>query len=346
MFEGISLSDLHFTGLDKHFVDADDRIFAEMEKIYQYAVKRAIKYVVMPGDLSDRPHIPTDTYIKLFLFLKKYDDLVTTIYIAGNHDFDDIEHTSMNFLEVLSREKALKNTKIYLKPARTEIEGVPINFLPYPCLKSLSTNSGSLNFAHVEYTGAIGDNGRKLKTKKELETHPDDFTISGHIHQYQYLKEKRAIYVGNPFQKNFGEKLPKGFIHFKAYVKKGRVMVEHEFIENKPNFTLVNLQINDVSDFKKIKNDDSIRYKLHIDPEVAIPPDLLIKYPNITGGLFTNLGKRATSDDVDEEKSVKPKSKVNIYTGLKNFLVSNGVKNLKEMKTEVDIACNKLGIQK
>lgn len=340
MLEAIALSDLHFDGLNKHFVDANDRILKEMDKIYQFAVKRGIKYVFMPGDLADTPDMDWDTYSKLFMFLKKYDGLIETHYIAGNHDFADNENTSMNFLKVLANEKALKTTHIHLTASQAEIEGVPVNFLPYPCLKTLSTDSGALNFAHVEYTGAIGDNGRKLKTKHELEVHPDDFTISGHIHTYQFLKDRRAVYVGNPFQKNFGESLPKGFIYFKAQSKRGRIQLSHEFIENKPGFILENVFINDVTDFKKIKNDDNIRYKLHIGPEVAIPPDLLIKYPNITGGIVVQGIKTL---EMDEDAPVR-KSKVSIYTGLKSFLVSNGRKDLKSLRNEVKRACDTLGI--
>lgn len=341
MLEGIALSDLHLDGLNKHFPDANDRIFKEMEKIYQYAVKRGIKHVFMPGDLANTPDLDWDTYSKLFLFLKKYDDLVVTYYIAGNHDFADIENTSLNFLRTLTEEKALKNTHVFLKPQRVTIDTVPVNFLPYPCLQTLSTKEGALNFAHVEYTGAIGDNGRKLKTKKELQTHENDFTISGHIHTYQYLKDRRAVYVGNPFQKNFGESLPKGFIHFKAKLKNGKIMFQHEFIENKPGFTLVNLHIRDVTDFKKLRNDDTIRYKLHIHPEVAIPPDLMIKYPNITGGFNSIGGKFELGSEEDQPKT---KSKVNILSGLKNFLIANDCKEMKTVRQEVIDACAKLGI--
>src|SRR5690606_17627704 len=323
MLEAVVASDFHLCGLDKHFIDADDRILAEMDKVYQYAVKNGIKYVIMPGDLSDSPDMGWDTYSKLFLFFKKYDGIIHSIYIAGNHDFGDIENTSMNFLHTLSKHKALKTLSIYLKPERVVLEGVPCNFLPFPCLKTLSKSEGAVNFAHVEYSGAIGDNGRTLKTKQELETHPNDFTVSGHIHQYQFLEKKRAVYCGNPFHKNFGESLPEGFSHIKAKMKGKTVDFKHTFIENKPNFTLVNLHIEDINDFRKLKNDDSIRYKLHVADGIVIPPDLLIQYPNITGGIWLN-GKKASGAEHEIEEKVLADSHIDLKTGLKDFLVSNG----------------------
>lgn len=342
--EGVVFSDVHLDGLNKHFVDGNDRILAEMEKIYQYALENGIKHVFIPGDLSDTPDLDWDTYGKLFDLFLKYDDVVNTYYSAGNHDFADIENTSMNFMHKLANSKAFKRLKIYLQPERVVIENVPVNFLPYPCLKTLSTKQGALNFAHVEYSGAIGDNGRSLKTKHELETHKNDFTISGHIHQYQYMKAKRAVYCGNPFQKNFGESLPKGFIHFKASMDGNRIAFEHKFVENKPGFTLQNIEINDLNDYKKLKFSDNVRYKLHVDEEVPIPPDLMIKYPNITGGIHKTGQKKANKT---EEESIKlTTADIDPLFGLKDFLVAEGFDKdmIKAAHKEVKKARDRLGI--
>lgn len=342
--EAIALSDLHFDGLNKHFPDGNERIIQEMEKIYQYALKNGIKHVFMPGDLADTPDMDWDTYGMLFDFLLKYDGLVSTYYIAGNHDFADIENTSMNFLHKLSKSKAFKSLYIFLKPVRMEIEGVPVNFLPYPCLETLSTKQGGLNMAHVEYSGAVGDNGRLLKTKHELATHKNDFTVSGHIHQYQYMKSKRAVYCGNPFQKNFGESLPKGFIHFRASMDGNKVVFQHKFVENKPNFQLINLLIDDINDFKKLQHSNNIRYKLHVDAEVPVPADLMLNYPNITGGIFVTGQKKAKGKDEEEIKIEKVD--INITFGLKEHLVAEGLDKsmIKRAKKEVQMAKDFLGI--
>lgn len=342
--EAIALSDLHFDGLNKHFVDGNERIIQEMEKIYQYALKNGIKHVFMPGDLADTPDLDWDTYGKLFEFLLKYDGLVSTYYIAGNHDFADISNTSMNFLHRLSKSKAFKTLHIYLKPERVVIEGVPVNFLPYPCLETLSTKQGALNMAHVEYSGAIGDNGRVLKTKHELATHKNDFTVSGHIHQYQFMPTKRAVYCGNPFQKNFGESLPKGFIHFKASMVGNKVDFKHKFVENKPNFQLINVYVEDLNDYKKLEHSNNIRYKLHVDPEVPVPADLMLNYPNITGGIFVTGQKKVKG--VEEQELKIEKVDIDLTSGLKKHLVAEGLdkRMIKMARKEVELAKNFLGI--
>lgn len=343
-FEGIATSDWHLTGLNKHFENGDERILAEAEKIFQYALNNGIKYVMIPGDISDHPNLPFDTYTALFNLFYKYDKLLTIIYIAGNHDFENIEKMAMNFMQRLTKTRAFKNLRIILKPERIEIEGVPVNLLPYPCLKTLSKKQGALNFAHVEYSGAIGDNGRALKTKQELVTHKNDFTISGHIHQYQYMKAKRAVYCGNPFQKNFGEALPKGFVHFKATLDGDVVDVKHKFVENKPSFTLENVHINDLNDYKKLKNDANIRYKLHIDREVPLPPDLMLQYPNITGGIvWVGEGDKKGVDA--EEVFTIDRADIDPLSGLSDFLVSEGFdkKEIKRALKEAKATCNQLG---
>lgn len=342
-FEAVFTSDWHLTGLNKHFSDGDDRILAEGEKILQYALNNGIKYVIIPGDISDHPNLPFDTYTKLFNLLYKYDKLLTIIYVAGNHDFENVEKMSMNFMYRLSKTRAFKNLKIVLKPERVEIEGVPVNLLPYPCLKTLSKKQGALNVAHVEYTGAVGDNGRTLKTKHELKSHKNDFTVSGHIHQYQYMKAKRALYCGNPFQKNFGEALPKGFVHLRATLNGDRMDVEHKFVENKPGFTLINLPINDLNDLKKLKHDSNIRYKLHFDPEVPMPADLMLQYPNITGGIHWSGGKAIDSSEIETIKIER--ADIDPEFGLEAFLGAEGL-DLKEIKwtmKEVKAAKNVLG---
>jgi len=322
-FEAVFTSDWHLTGLNKHFQDADDRILSEGRKIFQYALNNGIKYVIIPGDISDHPFLPYDTYTSLFNLFYEYDKLLTIIYVAGNHDFENIENMSMNFMRRLSKTKAFKNLRIVLKPERIEIEGVPVNLLPYPCLKTLSKKQGALNVAHVEYTGAVGDNGRTLKTKHELESHKNDFTISGHIHQYQYMEKKRAIYCGNPFQKNFGETSVKGFVHARVILNGDRVDVEHKFVENKPAFSLQNIHIKDLNDYKKLKHDSNIRYKLHIDPDIPVPADIMLQYPNITGGIVYTAGK---GKDVAEIETLKiERADIDPMFGLASFLGAEGL---------------------
>lgn len=348
VLEGIATSDWHFCGLAKHFPDHIQRQLYEIDKIYQYAIANGVQHVFVPGDISDTPHMPYEVYIALVLFLKKYDGLIHTHYIPGNHDFSDIKKTSMDLLNILYQEKFFETFHLHMNPTRKKIDGCRINFLPYPCKEAPESDKPALNFSHIEYNGAIGDNGRKLRVKQEFIQNPGDFNISGHIHQYQYLESKRALYCGNPFQKNFGEKLPKGFVHFKARSGKSKVEFKHKFVDNKPDFRFLNVNIESREDFAKLSESDAYRYKLWIAPGVELPKDLRIRFPNITGGIYDLESKiRAEDHEAAEVAMTDPNAnKIDLMYGLKDFLKGSGFakRDYKDAKSIVKQAANELGL--
>ena len=348
VLEGIATSDWHFCGLAKHFPDHVQRQIFELDKIYQYAISNGIQHVFVPGDISDTPHMPYEVYIALVLFLKKYDGLINTHYIPGNHDFSDVKKTSMDLLNVLYQNGFFETFHLHMSPTTLKIDGCYVNFLPYPCLEAPEAEHNSLNFSHIEYNGAIGDNGRKLRTKQEFIQNPGDFNISGHIHQYQHLKARRAVYCGNPFQKNFGESLPKGFIHFKARKGRDKLDFKHKFVNNKPDFQLLNVTIESREDFAKLSDSDAFRYKLWVAPDVQLPKDLRLKFPNITGGIFDSSSKIKAEDHevanavMDNVQS----NNVDLMYGLKDYLKGAGFKKkqYQEAKSIVKQAANELGL--
>lgn len=350
VLEGLATADWHLCGLSKHFPNDIERQFYEINKIYQYAVKNGVEHIFVNGDISDTPHMPTDVYIALVLFLKKYDGIIHTHYIAGNHDFSDIKKTSMDLLDVLVRNDFFKSVSLYLNAESTKVAGVPVNFLPYPCVEAPESDVPHLNFSHVEYNGAVGDNGRKLRTKDEFIQNPGDFNVSGHIHTYQYLKAKRAVYSGNPFQKNFGEGLPKGFLHFKATAGSDEIKFKHKFINNKPDFQLINVQIESREDFAKLSDSDAYRYKLWVSPSVEVPRDLRVKFPNITGGIFDlDSKKQAEVPDMVEDggaATTPTTTRRSLRQGLTDNLRSKGFKKrqVKDAHAIVKQAANELGL--
>ena len=347
MLEALSTSDFHFEGMNKHFVDATTIQLREIDRIFQYAVKKGIQHIFIPGDLSDTPRMTYTTYMKLVLFLKKYDGLVNMYYIGGNHDRSDVESTSCDFLKLLVEHKFFKTFNIYLSPEQTRIDGTLVNFCAWPCPASMSESEGALNLAHIEVAGAIGDNGRPLKVSHDFGTHKRDYTVSGHIHQYQHLKEKKVIYNGNPYQKNFGEALPKGFVHLKAQTTKKTVDVKHRFVDNNPGFQLQTIVIESPSDFAKLSPSNHLRYKLLVAPDVLVPTDLRLQYPNITGGIFNSETKKADNSLVTiEELGAVSVSRIKPTTGLKQYLSAEGFskKDIKLASSFVAEAMNELGI--
>ena len=323
MLHFISTSDWHFEGLEKLFpTNHIDLQIAQIKRIYEHAVENGINHVFVPGDIADVPHMEWSTYIKLVTLLKAYDGHIHTYYLAGNHDFSDIKRTSLDLLQLLVDNNFFKTFHLYLQPDSTVIDEVPVTFLPYP-LNSKDAER-SLNFAHITVPGAIGDNGRVIKESEHEFEHPEKgFIISGHIHQYQHMKNQRVIYNGNPYQKNFGEALPKGFIECQSSVVKKRISVKHKQVILKPNYRLINKAVEEQEDLSGLSNSPYVRYKLKLAGDVVLPSDLRVQHPNIHS--ITDVRNKAiVLEDEDSEKSV---SSVNIdpIDGLKEALKDIGM---------------------
>lgn len=302
-FRFVSTSDWHFEGLKKLFPQKHiDLQIAQINKIYSYAIENGINHVFVPGDISDVPHMEWSTYIKLVSLLKAYDGHIHTYYIAGNHDFSDIKKTSLDLLQTMCEHGFFKTFHLYLKGDEDVIDGMPVTFLPYP-LGSKDAKR-SLNFAHITVPGAIGDNGRVIPKGDEEFEHPDKgFIISGHIHQYQYMRNQRVIYNGNPYQKNFGESLPKGFIDVKATLSKKEVKIKHKQVVLKPNYTLETKVVEDQEDFAGLSDSPYVKYKLKLAGDLIVPSDLRTNHPNIHS--ITDVRNKAiTLEDDTSERSV------------------------------------------
>jgi predicted phosphodiesterase len=343
--EGLATGDWHFGSLTKHFRNPVQRQIFELNKIYQYAISNGIQHVFVAGDISDTPSMDHDTYIQLVLFLKKYDGLIHTHYIAGNHDFSDIKKTSMDFLKVLVENGFFDSFSLYLTPELVQVDDCPVFFAPYPCLETIKSKRPKLNIAHVTYTGAVGDNGRTLRAKEEFQQADGDFTISGHIHQHQILKSKRALYCGNPYQKTFGESLPKGFVHFKARPTTDKIKFSYRFINSKPDFQLINFHVSSRDDFARLLDSDTVCYKLWLDEAVEVPKDLRLQFSNITGGIFDVSTKKILESDPNVLIPQK-RPHLDVLHGLGHYFKSNGFSKAQYLEARglVESAKNELGL--
>ncbi len=345
MFEFIATSDWHLEGLDKHYPnDGVERQLETIDRIYQYAIENGIKYVMIVGDITDKHTMRDDTKALLCKHFVKYDDHITSIYIGGNHDWSDVSHTSMDFIKQMTDWKMLKNLKIILRAEQLTLDGIVCNFLPYPTPPVMKNKKPCLNFCHVETAGALGDNGRPLKTDKTIGAPKKDYTISGHIHLYQDLESQRFLYNGSPFQKTFGESLPKGFCHVKAKYIKDELKVIHKFIDSKPGFRLETVIIADQGDWNKLQITPAIRYRVVVSDGIAVPADIRTRIPNIAQ---LNVSKNAVNiEDLDgfdvtelELLEVDPKD------GLRDYLKSAGLRKAQRQQGAkiVDKILSKIG---
>lgn len=345
MLEAIVCSDWHLEGLDKHFpTDSVERQLETLDRVYQYAIENGISIVIVPGDITDKYRMTDDTKYLLMKFFMKYDGIIWTYYCGGNHDWGDKTQTSMDLIKSFCEWNFLKTLKIILRPEQMILDGVVVNFLPHPAEESIKHKKPCLNFCHVEAIGALGDNGRPLKTKKDIKVDPRDYTISGHIHLYQDLESKRFLYCGSPYQKTFGEALPKGFVHIKAGYKGKKLIVKHKFVDSKPGFRLQTVAIEDQKEWSKLEVNPAIRYRVVVADGVQIPSDIRVRVPNIS--LLLSANKNADLNNIMEvDISEKVLSDIHPKDGLKKFLKASGIKkSLRiEAMNEVDTILSEIG---
>lgn len=345
MIHGIVTSDWHLGSLRSLFpTDHIQRQLYEIDKIYRYAIKTGIKHIFVPGDISDTPFMDYDVHIELLSLLMKYDQHICTYYIAGNHDFSNKKKTSMQFLEVLVNNKFFTNFTLCTCPTQLVIDNEHVNMLPYPATQSIK-GEPALNFVHTEIVGAVGDNGRELRTTKKFKRSRFDYTISGHIHQYQHLVKQKTVYCGNPYQKNFGESLPKGFIEIKAQTVKTKMLLKHRHVNNRPVHTLKQVVINNVEDFSNLLDTDSnIRYKVYVAEDVYCPEDLRIRYPNIHNVLSLRDKKTIVTQELEESNYVQ--TTVSLTKGLPSLLRDQGLSKKHRLiaRDKVKDAMSELGL--
>lgn len=337
MLHGVSTSDWHLGGMSRVLPNPVDWMVREIHKPYKYAMANGIKHVFVPGDISDTHHMDDHTFMSLMGVLLTYDEHIKTWYIRGNHDVAHKYKTSLDVLEFMSTHGFFKNFRVFSTPKGVSIDGVSVGFLPFPGSK-VKTKRPPLIFSHVEEPGALGDNGYPLKTKTEkVQRVKGDFMITGHIHQYQYLEGRRTLYNGSLYQKNFGEHLPKGFVDFTAEYEKGKLVVNHEFVNSHPNFELKTVKIQRTSDWDKITDDPSIRYKVIVDKSagVVVPKDITMTRPNIVYLNGTDTLVKVTDVQDIEGQTLDSLPRFSPVKGLRDYLE----------KSSMDPELVKLGIK-
>lgn len=326
VLRGISTSDWHLSGgLANIFKEkALSKMMFELEKIFKWCIENDVRHMFMPGDISDKARLDEETFIALVTLLLKYDKYISFYYIPGNHDIAHVGKTSIDVLKIFAENGGFKNVHIFTKPEVREIDGVQVGFVPFPYTK-LDLEKGSadptLIFAHIEEAGAIGDNGLALKSNHlKLERNKGDFVFSGHLHTFQVLKERRIVFNGAPYQKTFGEQGKKGFVEFKArYSEDGKLQVKHSFVDNRPEFTLINLKIEEEADFEKIEQNENMLYKVSLGEGVIAPKGITRDFPNIV--MLNGVSYKGRANvDTGEKMSAADIPKITPITGLVEYL--------------------------
>lgn len=243
--------------------------FNDIEKPFKYAVANGVKNVIVPGDIGQADELSSTAKYYLLELLMKYDGILNIYMIPGNHDYDRLGVHSLKLFELLVKKNKFTSLKLYVKPTKVKIDGEKFYFLPFPFDEG---KLGYVNVAHIEVAGAVRDNGNKIRKGTAIKEGTS--WIIGHLHQYQVLPN--VLYCGTLHQNNFGEKLPKGFVHIR--VKKG--VVKHKFIEIEPSFKFLTVNIDEPEDWAKISRVETEFHRVYVNSAMAIP-DEIRNYTNV-----------------------------------------------------------------
>lgn len=194
------------------------KLFEEIQKWAK--VDSGRKTVICCGDLTDVGNRVSNKILKdAKRFFMELEELgVETHLILGNHDF---QGSRGNYVPVLLTQKTHHPfvTQLHISPVVKNMRsGTKALFIPYykeedelkEVMKKLTTDGEEIIFMHNDLPGAVYPNGRHVKGDDWLfeDFEPDakrPMVFSGHIHKHQVLRNGEVVYIGSPYQINFGE---------------------------------------------------------------------------------------------------------------------------------------------
>lgn len=347
----VASSDWHLEGMKKVLTDPLPYQIREINKVYEYALTNSIEHFFVPGDLCHTPSMTDQTLIALIALLLTHDGSIHTYYTLGNHDVSSIKASSLDVLASIADAGLFKTFHLYKQPTVATIENVQVAFMPFPHNVVPTTSRPPLVLAHIETAGALGDNGRPLKSGHESDfiRQPGDYIISGHLHQHQFLKKKRVLYVGSLYQTNFGESLPKGFLDVTAKYVKGNLVVNYKHINSHPDFVLETKVISSDQDWKDLDDCNSVRYKLLVEEGIVVPKLLTAKLTNIISIAGLEGNTKVSMEDVANDTIRATSHSLPVFkitTGLKHYAKQAGLdpKQLRRAQSLAKDAAGQLGL--
>lgn len=271
--DAVVCTDLHLDLLNGIFKDNPEKgillQIKDIEKPFDYALSKGIRNIIIPGDIGQTEELSSIAKFHFLNLLLKYDGLLDIFIIPGNHDYNRVGVHSLKLFELLESKEKFSTVYLFTEPTKKKIGKEKFYFVPYPHKKLIP---GYVNVAHIEPADFVRDNGRPVKDGTIV---PEGIKlVNGHLHLYQAKGDR--ILPGTLYQCNFGEKLPKGFVHLT--VEDG--VMSHKFIEVKPSFTFTTIFIESAEDWSKIPKGETQFCRVYVKAAVTIP-DELHTYSNV-----------------------------------------------------------------
>lgn len=326
--KALLFSDIHF-GLN-----LDNPIFYQInldlfEWIKNEAKNREIETIIILGDVfHNRKNINLLTLKNCFDCFSKLNSFKIHI-LTGNHDcyyLDNSEHHSLDFF------KGWNNIEIYDKISYRKMFNRQIVFIPWsgkyltekvaPCDLAL----GHFELTGFEYGSALVKDGTSTAI---FEGTP--LVLSGHFHKYQkqIRPESQIIYLGSPYQHNWGE-LEEKYIHVLDFNT-----MELESIKNE--ISPKHIKITKVGDVKKLKQNQFVKLILNEDNQKL--KTLVLEKSPLDIQIELNLAKEIKAT-VKEFKSVDALSTIDEF--INGMVIDDDLK--KVLLAKNNLICKEVGL--
>lgn len=327
----LGIGDLHLDGrLTKYIPDLNKVIVTEVRLVIDKGIELGVETIIFYGDIGDKPNLSYESHRLLLNLFLEYSHLQFFV-IGGNHDFQDSKTNGLQLLGWVTK-NLMPNVIVTTKPLTVrEDTDYPIRLLPWP---SVDVLDGALNVLHIETSGSVMDSGRPCGDAASI---PENlFCVAGHLHTNH--KAKNVNFSGTLYQTAFGEKEDK-FYHIIDLARKRVKSVSHI-----PKYKLRNLVIATQEDLDNIPKDPNVLCKLFIKSKVAVPIELLDRYPNVVK--HNKFSSKAELEALVMEDfvldDVSGASKFDMSTVLTDWMESEGV-NKKLQRLVLDANLKLLG---
>ncbi len=194
----------------------DEGIYADIcldyiEYIISYCNDNDIKDIIIAGDIFEKSSkIKNEAFLPLFFkFMEMKNEGFNLYILLGNHDIYNVDNDSL--VEAFS-----PFSKVFKEFEQLEIGGRKFDFLPYTKSEGEISDDGDVLITHLSIADFTFDNKYHVNEKMGI---PSDrfegynIVFTGHFHRPQ--QKKNIVYMGSPYQMNFGEiGQKKGFVVF------------------------------------------------------------------------------------------------------------------------------------
>lgn len=182
-----------------------------IDYIINYCKKNEITHIIIAGDIFEKSSkIKNESFIPLFFkFMEMTKEGFIIYFLLGNHDIYNVDNDSL--IETFS-----PFGKVIKELEEIDINGRIFTFLPYSKNEENIPASGDILITHLSIADFTFDNRYNVNEKAgfPIDTFKNfNIVFTGHFHKPQ--NKNNIVYIGSPYQMNFGEiDQKKGFVVF------------------------------------------------------------------------------------------------------------------------------------